>query len=144
MSDIGTVHDGCRFDWIVSGVQFGASASLYENVVNSIFCDRRAEPSDEIPDGSDNPRGWWADTSSEEGKIGSRLWTLRREKATAETRRRAIGFIREALVWLIEDDIAESVEIDAVYSSAGHLEITVAIHRKGEEPQRFDFLWGGQ
>ncbi|WP_235210433.1 phage GP46 family protein [Caballeronia sordidicola] len=31
-------------------------------MLNSLFTDRQARADDVIPDGSDDPRGWWRDT----------------------------------------------------------------------------------
>ena len=46
-------------------------------VLISLFTDARALPDDEIDDPSD-PRGCWIDAF--EGRLGSRLWELRRQK----------------------------------------------------------------
>src|SRR5690606_37822179 len=45
-----------------------------------LFTDRRADPGDDIPDGTDDPRGWWGETF--DYGFGSKLWLLQRSKTT--------------------------------------------------------------
>lgn len=75
-------------------------------VLISLFSDSRAKEADSH-DG--DPRGWWADTP--ESAIGSRLWLLRRSKASAETLERAREYAEEALAWLVEDGVASAVHV---------------------------------
>lgn len=58
-------------------------------------------------------KGWWYDTFSEvEGdRFGSRLWLLEREKVTEETLNRLEEYAEEALQWMIEDGVADSLDI---------------------------------
>ena len=49
----------------------------------SILTERRAEPGDEFSEGLHYRGGWWGDAADGVGdNIGSRMWLLRREKAT--------------------------------------------------------------
>lgn len=78
-------------------------------VMLSLFTDRRANDDDTLPDGSD-PRGWWAD-AMDGRQIGSRLWLLERSRNLPETLRLAQDYAKEALQWLVEDQIAKSVSV---------------------------------
>lgn len=102
-------------------------------VLLSLFTDRLAEEDDPLPDtqGSDR-RGWWADTNAREGPLGSRLWLLAREKQTEEVRQRAELYCREALAWMIEDDAADVITVEALWSERvrGMLTIEIAIYRE--------------
>lgn len=72
-----------------------AENTLRTAVILSLFLDRRADDDDVLPNGSNDRRGWWADTvapMTEYGiggglasgdRIGSRLWLLSREKQLA-------------------------------------------------------------
>jgi phage gp46-like protein len=64
------------------------SRPLDTAVILSLFTDRRALDSDDIPKNSDR-RGFWGDAYPlvENDQWGSRLWTLHRAKATNETLR---------------------------------------------------------
>ena len=50
---------------------------LGEAVLISLFTDRQAAVTDELPPGSANRRGWWADClDNKNEKIGCRQWLL--------------------------------------------------------------------
>jgi len=108
--------------------------SLTTSVLISLFTDRRARADDPLPAGDgDDRRGWLGDALAEiEGdRIGSRLWLLRREKETEETRKRAIDYCREALAWIIEDQLATKIDIAAewVRPGSGLLGLQIVIYR---------------
>lgn len=98
------------------------------NVLVSLFTDRRARPDDPLDAGEDR-RGWCGDALAEIAgdRIGSRLWLLRREKQTEETRRRAIGYAEEALAWMVEDGLARRVSVDAAWARRGALALDIVI-----------------
>lgn len=78
-------------------------------VMLSLFTDRRANEDDVLPDGTD-PRGWWSD-AMDGRQIGSRLWLLERARNLTETLRLAQDYAKEALQWLVDDEIAKSVTV---------------------------------
>lgn len=99
-------------------------------VIISFYTDRAANDDDVIPDGTDNRRGWWADSyNDDDDKIGSRLWLLGREKQTDETLGRAEEYADEALQWLIDDGVAKTVSNVATWLSDGLLSVTTTIKR---------------
>ncbi|PZW46846.1 phage gp46-like protein [Humitalea rosea] len=101
-------------------------------VLISLFCDRRARSDDEIPDGTADRRGWVGDALGDDGdRWGSRLWLLARAKRLAETLRRAEDYAAEALAWLREDGLADTVDIAASYDAGGRLVLGIAIARPG-------------
>lgn len=79
----------------------------------SIFADRRADSS-EVPQ-PELRRGWWGNLvgpKSEEGfEIGSKLWTLEQARNTVEKLNLANGLARSALQWLIDDGIAQTIDV---------------------------------
>ncbi|MBW1642525.1 MAG: phage GP46 family protein [Deltaproteobacteria bacterium] len=91
-----------------------SDAGLETAVIISLFTDRRAKSDDILPD-SNNPdrRGWWGDLVSdiENDQIGSRLWLLNREKTLESVLIKTKEYAKEALMWLIEDDVATKVEV---------------------------------
>lgn len=147
MSDIRTVFFGFDqgADYALASLGLVADDGLETAVILSLFSDRRAEPDDTIPDGSGDRRGWWADAwpASEGDRIGSRLWLLHREKQLPSVLARAEEYAREALAWLVEDGVAEAVEVVASNPRAGILAIDVAIARPVAPVARyrFDAFW---
>jgi len=110
-------------------------------VIISLFTDRRAEDDDVIPDGGQERRGWWGDDFNEDAadRIGSRLWLLSREKQLSEVLNRARQYAEQALRWLIDDGVAESVDVVASIPRAGVLGLQVAIQRPSEPVIRYQF-----
>lgn len=102
-------------------------ASLVRAVVISLFTWRRAATDDPLDD--DERYGWWGDSypSIADDRIGSRLWLLRRVKLTADTRRDAEFYAREALRWLIEDEVVTDVEIFSEQADVNRLNLRVIL-----------------
>lgn len=104
-------------------------------VMASLYSWARAEEGDVLPSSSDGKRdrnGWFAERLSsryESDRFGSRLWLLARAKATAETLRLAQSYAEEALAWLVEDGIAELVEVQATRTGASAYGLIVRITR---------------
>lgn len=112
--------------------------ALNTAVIVSLLTDRRALPDDRLPDDPQpvtllppDRRGWCGDALAETAgeRIGSRLWLLRREKQTEETRRRAIDYCKEALQWMIDDGHAVSVPVVAEWADtySGRLNVHIEI-----------------
>lgn len=103
-------------------------ASLQSAVILSLFLDARAAADDALPAGTSDRRGWLGDALSPRSgdRFGSRLWLLAREKQTEETRLRAEEYAAEALAWLIEDGLAETVEVAASWARAQTLLLRVS------------------
>lgn len=120
-----------------------ADEGLKTATILSLFLDRRAEDDDDIPDGTGDRRGWWADAIAPVpgDKVGSRAWLLEREKETADVRRRAQVYDQEALNWMIEDGIAERVEVDVDPNRRSVLAREVRIIKPGGAETRFNSLW---
>ncbi|WP_005875703.1 phage GP46 family protein [Oxalobacter paraformigenes] len=85
--------------------------SLERAVIISIFAWRRAEPDDRLPGSEKN--GWWGDTwpDIENDRIGSRFWLLTRDTITPKTLARAKEYVEEALQWLVDDLVADSITV---------------------------------
>lgn len=110
--DIALIWKDGHGDIMQSGTDLLTDDSIETAVIISLFTDRRAEESDDIPDGSDNRRGWWGDTYSET-PTGSRLWLLSREKQMSSVLLRAEQYAAEALQWLVDDSLASAIAITA-------------------------------
>lgn len=109
-------------DLALDGYDLATEGGLHTAVIVSLFTDRRAESDDEIPDGSGDRRGWWADPA-----LGSRLWLLARAKETPDTLARARAYAIESLQWLIDDGVATAVDVTAEWARRGMLGLRVVI-----------------
>lgn len=121
---------------------------LQTAVVISLFTDRRADEGDVLPGLGDDRRGWWGDAFPlvAGDKIGSKLWLLAREKQTPAALGRAEQYAREALAWLVEDQVASRVDVTASAPSRGVLQLDVSIQRPKKRPvqYRFSKAWAAQ
>jgi len=124
------LNDDQRGDLVRSGGNLIEDFDLETAVLMSIFTDRRDEAS---PSGDTYRGGWWADEPGDQ--IGSRLWTLRREKATQSNVNLAKKYIEESLNWMLNDGVAESVTV-ATWRGQGvaQLRFRIEIERPGAEP----------
>lgn len=132
-----------NFDLVVDSDDLKTDEGLRTSVIVSLFTDRRVTP-EEVPAEETSRRGWWADQFSEiEGdQIGSKLWLLRREKQTEQTRKRAQEYAEEALSWMLEDNLAQSVTVEAEWISPGFLGLGISIQRpEGKVSFKFKVNW---
>lgn len=100
---------------------------LVRTVVISLFTWRRAAPDDPVDD--EERYGWWGDSFPREadGRIGSRLWLLRRVKLTEHTQRDAEFYAAEALRWLIDDGQVLDVAINSERADSSRLNLRVVL-----------------
>jgi len=120
-----------------------ATETLTRAVVISLFTWRRANQQD-VVEGS--RMGYWGDAAeppAANDKIGSRLWLLSREKLLQSTFNRAREYALEALQWLIDDGVANRVEVVTERYGMDGLALTCTIYRvEGSTVQlRFDQAW---
>ncbi|MFW5901896.1 MAG: phage GP46 family protein [Thermodesulfobacteriota bacterium] len=130
------------FDLIIKGGDLATDEGLETAVILSLFTDRRAEEDDDLPGGSSDRRGWWADAYFDRPH-GSRLWLLGREKEQDSVLRRAKTYADEALQWLVDDGVAKEVVVDAEHVRRGVLGIDVSIRRgSGADLERqYEYVW---
>lgn len=135
-------------DLAVEANDLARDDGLETAVLLSLFLDRRADDGDALPGGESDRRGWWGDALGGAGddRIGSRLWLLSREKQQASVLPQVEEYAREALQWLVDDLVAEGVDVAASIPRAGWLELAVTIHRPAIEPvtYRFNAVWSAQ
>lgn len=140
-------------DFALQGGVLAAENGLETAVIHSLFTDARALPDDPLPQAEADRRGWWGDAAPpvvsgapvDGDKYGSRLWLLHREKQLPEVLRRAKEYIEEALAWLIEDGIAERVDVETFVHRPGVLGFSIVIPRpEGSQEFTYQFAWQGQ
>ena len=110
----------------------------------SLFTDRRIGEDDEIPDRSNDRRGYWGDALEDE-PLGSFLWTLDREKITTSLLNKIDTYSKDALNWLIEDGIASEintiVERDSKNIEQINIEIQIIKPDEKSESYRYSLNW---
>ncbi|MEQ8605192.1 MAG: phage GP46 family protein [Marivibrio sp.] len=132
-------------DVLLDGPDLSTDEGLKTAIVVSLFTDRRAPASFQLPAGDDDPRGFWGDVAPandvEGDETGSHLWLLGREKETEETRTRAVAYCRTALAWIVEDGVAERVDVEGEWVGRGRLGLKITVHRPATTPAAYSFAW---
>lgn len=145
MSDIAIILENNCFDIAVENGDLKSDGGLQTAVTISLFTDRRVSE-EQLPPLATDKRGWWGDMFSEidQDEIGSRLWTLERSKRTTETLRLYEDYSREALNWMIEDGVAQTITVTASYDENGFLIGDIIIARPEGNESRFQVNWDQQ
>ena len=136
------------FDITFRAGDFLPEQGLETAVLISLFTDRRVE-NEELPPFESEARGWWGDLFSgiEGDETGSKLWLLNREVITQDAINRAQEYAEQSLQWLVDDGIAESVNVEAsVFGREGYLlDITIKKPNTNEASNyRYQVTWDGQ
>lgn len=146
MSDIALklVTSNC-FDLAIKDGDLEFDEGLETAVAISLFTDKRVTD-EELPDLETDKRGWWGDMFPEvdQDQIGSRIWTLKRRKRTTEVLRLYEDYSKEALEWMIEDGVANSVTVSASYDENNFLQGEITIEKPAGNSSRFIVLWDEQ
>lgn len=146
LGDYEIVYADGEIDMAVIDDDVSADQGLRTALILSLFTDRRAEDDDVLP-GGDDRRGWWADEFLEHlgDRHGSRLWLLDRSKSTEDVIPRAEDYAREALAWLLEDRVAERVDVACEISGETRT-LVITVYRPGLDPTtyRFAHVWDGE
>ncbi|MDT7952833.1 MAG: phage GP46 family protein [Acetobacteraceae bacterium] len=148
MTDIALIWNPAlgRADIALAGPDLQTDNGLETAVILSLFTDRLADAADAIPDGSDDPRGWWGDQPLSTAPdttmdlTGSRLWLLARARQLPETQRQAETYARESLAWMLRDGAAGGIDVVATFPRLGWLSLSITINQAGGS-QEFNFAW---
>ena len=123
-----------------------ARAPLETAVLICWMTDARAAPTDDIPDGSGDPRGWAGDLVDPTcDPIGSLFWLLRRSTLSDAVADQAVLYGRSSLQTLIKQGACASVDVTAKANiSAGRLELRAKLYKKDGSLAanvQYDLLW---
>lgn len=122
-----------------------ANDGLEMAVFISLFTDRRFTFEDGDPPVENDRRGWWGDNLLETpgDSDGSLLWLLKRSKIIEpETLNDATEYCEQALQWLIDDGVAENINVTVERKGLYKLGITIEIFRPGEfESTKYFWVW---
>lgn len=117
-------------DVILSGSDLVNEPGLETSVTISLFTDARAEDDDVLPNKSDTRKGWWGDALLDQ-PIGSKLWLLSRAKNSDETVKLAGDYTKQALDWMVTDEVATEILVSASRSN-NQIDISTIIIREGK------------
>ena len=133
---------GVEFDLAFLRSDLVSESGLRNAVLISLFTDARVD-AEEIPTGDTDPRGWFGDLVSGDktDKIGSKLWLLKRKKQTDDIPGLAEEYCEEALGWMIDDNIAKSVQASAAWIGVGKLGIAIEIQKPDGKTFKFETAW---
>ena len=128
------------------GFRLQTDDGLQTAVTISLFTDRRATPAElQLAGLAPHENAGWAGDSYPEldgDEWGSLLWTLRRALRDDDTLELARQYARQALQWLVEDEVAQGVTCDASWiADTGYLELTVEIVRAERGLPRWRRVW---
>jgi phage gp46-like protein len=130
-------------DWAIIPGDLQGGDDLETSVLISFFTDRRAGPSDVIPDGTNDRRGWWGD-AGQQYPIGSRLWLLGRAKQIPKTLTDAQGYCTEALQWMIDDGVIASASVACSWIGKGAMGIVATLYNQdGSVMATYQWAWKG-
>ena len=126
MPDIRIAFDGreLRGDFVLGALDLETGDELRSAILVSLFTDPN----------------WWAN-AYEPDPWGCRLLELRWAKHSNDTLLRARDYCRQALAWLVEDDVASAVDVATAWQGSALLIGIVVTQATGVS--RFSFVWEG-
>ena len=133
-----------RLIWTLNGAEIKLDKittqdALLTDIIVSLFTDRRALDSDELPAGEEaDRRGWWGDSFSER-PTGSRLWLLEREKQLPDVLERCETYADESLQWLVELKRLKAVNCSAVRAENNMLLLNITIKLNNDNVDLYEF-----
>ncbi|NIG74027.1 hypothetical protein F3J34_10510 [Klebsiella sp. Ap-873] len=146
MADIRSIWnvDELHADWLATAGELATGDDFQTAAIISLFTDRVAR-ADDLYENNDR-RGWWGDSTSE-NQMGSRLWLLRREKLTRDVAIRTEDYAREALAWLVSDQVVKAVEPVAQIVHPNRLNLFIRYQLPASdawESLQFFWIWESQ
>lgn len=127
------------FDLEFQGGDLVLSDSLQMSVILSIATYCRNDSFDGSARLDPSIGGWWADAINEL-PLGSRLWTLFREKLDDVTLGNATKIVKECLQWMIDDGVANDVTVSAERGNDRNTaRFTIAILKPNGDSEQFKY-----
>lgn len=135
---------------------FALECGLHTAVIHSLYTDARATRDDQLPYNSTDKRGWLGvaflpqTVGKSRTEYGSRLWlnyfkpayNADQHRSTLEMQRFAV---QEALAWLIDDGVIDSLTVTAEYRHKDGVEllaIHIVMYRDNDNSPIYDAVWG--
>ena len=123
-----------KLDIVFQDYDMQQDDGLRTAILLSLFVDASAKQGDVLPDGGGNKRGFWASP-----ELGSRLWLLDRSKQTDAVLQAARDYADEALLWLVDDGVAQSVDVQTSWLRTGLIILRVTVFKKDGSSASYKF-----
>lgn len=133
--------------WVIDNQMLKCTNPLYTCILLCLFTDKRAIDGMEIPDGTDDKRGWFGDSVLLDGEfeIGSWLWILDRAVLNDETELKAHDYTLDALQPLLDQNVIGELKVNVLANKSDNkLELDIACysHKDGDYmQQQFNIWW---
>lgn len=120
---------------------FVRDGGLETAILMSLFVDQRVREEDSE---TGETRGFWAENLIGYN-MGSKLWLLDRSKITNDTLRLYEQYVKEALAWMIDENIIRDVSAEAV-RNGNRISCTMTVYRPEGDVSRYKFYdkWATQ
>lgn len=133
---------GGLYDINIENGDFQIANNFDTTLQMSLLAERRADASEvAIPQ---YRRGWFGNELSDIAgfQIGSKLWLLEQARRTRTTLNLAINYAKEALNWMVEDDLIESFEINGEFTGTIGIRLNITLVIAPDQIEtRFLELW---
>jgi phage gp46-like protein len=121
-------------DFAIANGALAMDDTLDTAVLFSLFTDRQADPGDALPPGTTDRRGWSGDTAFQQSQtdstpdlIGSKLWLRVNGLLTQATLNQMGQDVLQALQWMLEDGVAQSVTCVPAQTGIGSAALPIVI-----------------
>ena len=141
-------------DWAFLADVVDESQALATAIIVALGTDRLAAVSDKLPDNlSNDRRGWWGDIDAQEAwngwDIGTRLWTMQRDKITdagyrfGATTAKAESFAKECIRPFVDGGIISNFTVKATKISVQRVDLLITLMRtlSPDVTLEFQSLW---
>ncbi len=121
---------------------FEATEGLDTALLLSLLEERRANNAEVST--PQNRRGWVGNELGDIAtyELGSKLWLLDQARLTTDTLNRAVDYARQALQWLLDNDIAQSVNVTGEIVLSDGIRLFITLTRDNNKVESFFFnLW---
>ncbi len=134
--------DPTIYDLSISSEALDSDETLKTAITLSLLTWARANPDDPLPDGEDR-KGWWGDTYADVpgDRFGCRIWTLIGAPITAGLIAQADQMIREALQWMVEDNLVGGFTVELEQIRHGVIGARIGVLRPGNSTVQPLDLW---
>lgn len=137
MSDISLVRTSNQdFDIDFDGEDVSMSDSLQNAVILSLAIWNRSEIASGVAATRNVQGGWWADALNEL-PLGSKLYTVFRERLDESSLEKAKGMVKDALQWLIDDGVAKDVSVSASIAGRTSAEFVISVSKPDGDDEEF-------
>lgn len=131
-----------NYDYAIIDGDFLTDDSFDTDILSSLLVDARADSS-EIQQ-PENRRGWFGDEFMVDVGfiLGSKLWLIEQSRNVNLTATQAETYTREALEWILDKKLADTIDVSTELRQPDELFINIAIFVDDNKIASFTFeLW---